>query len=291
MLYWITQHFASRISGLHVFSYLTFRAILAMGSALGLSLLVGPAMIARLSRYQIGQVVRTDGPQTHLPKAGTPTMGGALILVVTLVTTLLWAEPANRLVWTVLGVTFAFGLIGFYDDYLKLVVRNPRGLVARWKYFWQSVAGVATAATLYYTATEPAETALYLPFVKSFAVPLSAFGFITLAYLMIVGMSNAVNLTDGLDGLAIMPAALVTAALGIFAYASGNAVFAHYLQIPEIRGAGELLIFCASLAVRDSGSSGSTPTRPRCSWATSGRWPSGLRLACSPSSCARSWWR
>ncbi len=248
MLYWITQQFAGRISGLHVFSYLTFRAILAMATALGLSLFLGPSMISRLSRYQIGQVVRSDGPQTHLAKGGTPTMGGALILVVTLVTTLLWAEPASRLVWMVLGVTFAFGLIGFYDDYLKLVVRNPRGLVARWKYFWQSVAGLATAATLYYTAQEPSETALYLPFVKNFAVPLSAFGFITLAYLMIVGMSNAVNLTDGLDGLAIMPAALVTSALGIFAYASGNAVFAHYLQIPEIRGAGELLIFCASLS-------------------------------------------
>ncbi len=248
MLYWLTQQFAGRVSGLHVFSYLTFRAILAMATALGLSLLLGPGLIERLTRGQIGQVVRTDGPKTHLSKGGTPTMGGTLILVVTLVTTLLWAEPANRLVWTVIAVTFAFGLIGFYDDYLKLVVRNPRGLVARWKYFWQSVAGLATAATLYYTAQEPAETALYLPFVKNFAVPLSAAGFIGLAYLMIVGMSNAVNLTDGLDGLAIMPAALVTSALGIFAYASGNAVFAHYLQIPEIRGAGELLIFCASLS-------------------------------------------
>jgi phospho-N-acetylmuramoyl-pentapeptide-transferase len=248
VLYWLTQQFAGRISGLHVFSYLTFRAILAMATALGLSLLLGPWLIARLTRGQIGQVVRSDGPQTHLAKGGTPTMGGALILVVTLITTLLWAEPASRLVWMVLGVTFAFGLIGFYDDYLKLVVRNPRGLVARWKYFWQSVAGLATATVLFYTAQEPAETALYLPFVKNFAVPLSAFGFITLAYLMIVGMSNAVNLTDGLDGLAIMPAALVISALGIFAYASGNAVFAHYLQIPEIRGAGELLIFCASLS-------------------------------------------
>jgi phospho-N-acetylmuramoyl-pentapeptide-transferase len=248
VLYWLTQQFAGHISGLHVFAYLTFRAILAMATALGLSLLLGPRVIERLTRGQIGQVVRSDGPQTHLAKGGTPTMGGALILVVTFVTTVLWAEPASRLVWTVLGVTFAFGFIGFYDDYLKLVVRNPRGLVARWKYFWQSVAGLATAATLYYTAQEPAETALYLPFVKNFAVPLSAFGFISLAYLMIVGMSNAVNLTDGLDGLAIMPAALVTSALGIFAYASGNAVFAHYLQIPEIRGAGELLIFCASLS-------------------------------------------
>ena len=145
-------------------------------------------------------------------------------------------------------MTFAFGFIGFYDDYLKLVVKNPKGLAARWKYLWQSLAGIATAATLYYTATEPAQTTFFLPFFKTFHEPLTAFGFITFAYLMIVGMSNAVNLTDGLDGLAIMPAALVISALGIFAYASGNAVFAHYLQIPEIRGAGELSIFCASLA-------------------------------------------
>jgi phospho-N-acetylmuramoyl-pentapeptide-transferase len=247
MLYWITQQLAGRIIGLHVFSYLTFRAILATASALGLSLLIGPAMIARLSRYQIGQVVRDDGPASHLPKAGTPTMGGALILTTTLVSTMLWAELSNRLVWMVLGVTFVFGFIGLYDDYLKLVVRNPRGLAPRWKYLWQSVAGFATAATLYYTASEPAETTLFLPFVKSFHVSLGAFGFIAIAYLMIVGMSNAVNLTDGLDGLAIMPAALVTSALGIFAYASGNVVFAHYLQIPDIRGAGELLIFCAAL--------------------------------------------
>ena len=248
MLYWITQQFVGLLGGLHVFTYLTFRAILATASALGLSLIIGPPMIAWLSQYQIGQVVRDDGPPTHLLKAGTPTMGGTLILVTTLVSTILWADLSNRLVWTVLGVTFAFGFIGFYDDYLKLVVRNPRGLVPRWKYFWQSVAGLATAATLYYTATEPAETTLFLPFIKSFHAPLNAFGFITLAYLMIVGMSNAVNLTDGLDGLAIMPAALVASALGIFAYASGNAVFAHYLQIPDIRGAGELLIFCAALA-------------------------------------------
>jgi phospho-N-acetylmuramoyl-pentapeptide-transferase len=248
VLYWLTQQFTGRISGFNVFSYLTFRAILATVSSLAISLIVGPAMISRLSRYQIGQVVRDDGPKTHLPKAGTPTMGGALILVTTLVSTLLWAELSNRLVWTVLGVTFAFGFIGFYDDYLKLVIRNPRGLVARWKYFWQSVAGLSTAATLWFTATSPAETTLFLPLFKTFAEPLSAFGFISISYLMIVGMSNAVNLTDGLDGLAIMPAALVMAALGIFAYASGNAVFAHYLQIPEIRGAGELLIFCAAMA-------------------------------------------
>ena len=248
MLFWIAQRLTGWYSGFNVFSYLTFRAILATVSALGISLLVGPRMISNLSRYQIGQVVRDDGPKTHLPKAGTPTMGGTLILVTTLVSTLLWAELSNRFVWMVLGVTFAFGLIGFYDDYLKLVVRNSKGLVPRWKYFWQSVAGLSTALTLYYTASSPAETTLFLPFVKSFAEPLSVFSYVAIGYLMIVGMSNAVNLTDGLDGLAIMPAALVAAALGIFAYASGNAVYAHYLQIPEIRGAGELLIFCAALA-------------------------------------------
>ena len=248
MLYWLTQQLTSRISGFNVFSYLTFRAILATMSSLAISLIVGPSMIAKLSRYQIGQVVRDDGPKTHLPKAGTPTMGGTLILVTTLVSTLLWAEPWSRLVWTVVGVTFAFGLIGFYDDYLKLVVRNPKGLVPRWKYFWQSIAGLTTAVTLYYTATSPAETTMFLPFIKTFHEPLTPVAYILVTYLMIVGMSNAVNLTDGLDGLAIMPAALVAAALGIFAYASGNAVFAHYLQIPEIRGAGELLIFCSALA-------------------------------------------
>jgi phospho-N-acetylmuramoyl-pentapeptide-transferase len=205
-------------------------------------------MIARLSRYSIGQVVRNDGPKSHLPKAGTPTMGGALILVATLVSTLLWADLADRFVWTVLAVTFAFGLIGLYDDYLKLVIGNSRGLAPRWKYFWQSVGGLAAAATLYYSAATPAETTLFLPFFKTFAAPLGAGSFIAIAYLMIVGMSNAVNLTDGLDGLAIMPAALVVAALGVFAYASGNAVFANYLSIPAIPHAGELLIFCAALA-------------------------------------------
>ena len=247
MLYWLTQQLTAWHSGFNVFSYLTFRAILATMSGLAIALMVGPAMIARLSRYQIGQVVREDGPKSHLPKAGTPTMGGALILVAVLVSTLLWADLSNRFVWTVLGVTFSFGLIGFYDDYLKLVVGNSRGLAPRWKYLWQSVAGLCTAAALYHTAATPAETTLFLPIFKDFAFPLGAASFILIAYLMIVGMSNAVNLTDGLDGLAIMPAALVAAALGVFAYASGNAVFASYLQIPAIPHAGELLIFCASL--------------------------------------------
>jgi phospho-N-acetylmuramoyl-pentapeptide-transferase len=248
VLYWLTQQLTTWYSGFNVFSYLTFRAILATVSALAFSLIVGPKMIAKLSRYQIGQVVRKDGPKSHLPKAGTPTMGGALILCAILFGTLLWADLRNRFVWTVLGVTFAFGLIGFYDDYLKLVVGNSRGLIARWKYFWQSVAGLAAAVALYLTALTPAETTLFLPFFKGFAEPLSWFVYIAIAYFMIVGMSNAVNLTDGLDGLAIMPAALVAAALGVFAYASGNAVFANYLSIPAIPHAGELLIFCASLA-------------------------------------------
>ena len=248
MLYWLTEKLTAYYSGFNVFSYLTFRAILATVSALGFSLVVGPKMIARLSRYQIGQVVRQDGPKTHLPKAGTPTMGGALILCAILFGTLLWADLRNRFVWTVLGVTFAFGLIGFYDDYLKLVARNSRGLIARWKYFYQSIVGLAAAVVLYITATTPAETTLFLPFVKGFAEPLSGFLYIAIAYFMIVGMSNAVNLTDGLDGLAIMPAALVAAALGVFAYASGNEKFAEYLAIPEIPRAGELIIFCSALA-------------------------------------------
>jgi len=248
VFYWLTQQLTAVYTGFNVFQYLTFRAILATASALAISLIVGPAMIRRLSRNKIGQVVRADGPKSHSPKAGTPTMGGALILVSLLISTLLWADLTNRFVWTVLGVTFAFGLIGFYDDYLKLFRGNSKGLIPRWKYSWQSLAGLCTATVLYYTAQTAPETTLFLPFVKRFAEPLSAFGFISLAYFMIVGMSNAVNLTDGLDGLAIMPAALVIAALGIFAYASGNSVYATYLSIPEIPRAGELLIFCSALA-------------------------------------------
>ena len=248
MLYLLTQHLTGLYSGFNVFSYLTLRAILACMSSLLFALLIGPWMIARLSKYQIGQVVRDDGPKSHLPKAGTPTMGGALILVALVFGTLMWANVRDRFVWTVIGVTFAFGLIGFYDDYLKLTARNTRGLIPRWKYFWQTVVGLCAAAVLYYTAQSPAETTLFLPFVKRFAEPLSAFSFITLSYLMIVGMSNAVNLTDGLDGLAIMPAVMVSAALGVFAYASGNVKFAEYLAIPAVPRAGELLVFCAALS-------------------------------------------
>src|ERR1700728_1028075 len=248
MLYWIAKLLATYHTAFHVFSYLTLRAILAVMSALSIALLVGPFMIARRSRYQIGQIVRDDGPKSHLPKAGTPTMGGALILVALLFGTLMWANVRDRFVWTVLGVTFAFGLIGFYDDYLKLAGKNSRGLIPRWKYFWQTVVGLCAAAVLYYTAQSPAETTLFLPFVKRFAEPLSAVSFIALGYLMIVGMSNAENLTDGLDGLAIMPAVMVSAALGVFAYASGNAKLGEYLAIPAVPRAGELLVFCAALS-------------------------------------------
>ncbi|MEP7312118.1 MAG: phospho-N-acetylmuramoyl-pentapeptide-transferase [Pseudomonadota bacterium] len=247
MLYWLAKQLAVHHTAFNVFSYLTLRGILAVISALLLSLLVGPKMIAKLSRYQIGQVVRSDGPKSHLPKAGTPTMGGALIIVAIGIATLLWADLSSRYIWIILGVTLAFGMIGFYDDYLKLVVGNSKGLAARWKYLLQSVAGIAAALTLYYTARVPGETTLFLPFLKDFALPLGAVGFVALAYLMIVGMSNAVNLTDGLDGLAIMPAAMVAGALGIFAYASGNAIFANYLSIPAIPGAGEVLIFCGAM--------------------------------------------
>jgi phospho-N-acetylmuramoyl-pentapeptide-transferase len=246
MLYWLAKLGAAHFTALNVFSYLTLRALLAAMSALSIALLVGPVMIARLSRYQIGQVVRDDGPKTHFAKAGTPTMGGALIIVAIVLATLLWADLRNRFVWLTLGVTLGFGLIGFYDDYLKLVVRNPRGLIPRWKYFWQTLLGLGAAVILYGMARDPTATTFFVPFFKTVGIPLGATVFIVLAYLMIVGMSNAVNLTDGLDGLAIVPAVMVAGGLGIFAYASGNAVFANYLAIPPVPGAGELLIFCAA---------------------------------------------
>jgi phospho-N-acetylmuramoyl-pentapeptide-transferase len=239
---WLSEHY----SGFHVFQYLTLRAILAALTALAISLLVGPRMIRWLAEYQVGQRVRSDGPQTHLSKAGTPTMGGALILAAIVAATLLWADLANRFVWVVLLVTIAFGLIGFWDDYLKLVVGNSRGLIARYKYFWQSFAGLGAAVVLYVTAQSPADTTLYVPFFKHFVVPLGVL-FIPLTYFVIVGSSNAVNLTDGLDGLAIMPSVLVAGALGVFAYASGNVVFSNYLGIPYLAGAGEVLVICSAI--------------------------------------------
>ncbi len=246
MLLYLTQKLTALEGAFRLFNYLTLRAILAALTALLISFLIGPWMIRRLSYNQIGQRVRDDGPKTHLPKAGTPTMGGTLILVAIGLSTLLWADLRNRFVWITLGVTLAFGLIGFWDDYLKLVIGNSRGLIARYKYFWQSVAGLCCAIALFVTAKAPAETALYVPFFKTVMVPLG-YGYILLTYFVVVGSSNAVNLTDGLDGLAIMPAVLVGGALGVFAYATGNAVFSGYLGIPFIEGTGEILVFCATL--------------------------------------------
>jgi phospho-N-acetylmuramoyl-pentapeptide-transferase len=240
---WLTQYYG----GFRVFGYLTLRAIFAALTALTIAMFVGPSMIRLLAARQIGQVVRDDGPGSHLGKKGTPTMGGALILIAVTAGTLLWADLANRFVWIALSVTLAFGLIGFYDDYLKLVVRDPRGLAARWKYLWQSLAGLATALAMWQTAATPAETSLYLPFLKNFAVPMSAVAFVVLTYFVIVGSSNAVNLTDGLDGLAIMPCVMVAGALGVFAYATGHVNFSAYLQIPYVPGAGEMMIFVATI--------------------------------------------
>ncbi|RDS85196.1 phospho-N-acetylmuramoyl-pentapeptide-transferase [Dyella psychrodurans] len=240
---WMARHFTA----LHLFSYITFRTIMAALTSLAMSLLFGPALIRKLAALKAGQVVRKDGPQTHLSKAGTPTMGGVMILFAVTIATLLWADLANRYVWLVLAVLLCFGAIGFYDDYRKLVLKDSRGLASRWKYFWQSVFGLGAAWFLFHSAILPAETALYVPVFKHVAVPLGAF-FVVVAYFMIVGFSNAVNLTDGLDGLAIMPTVLVSGALGIFAYLAGNKVFSEYLSIPAIPGAGELAIFCGALS-------------------------------------------
>ncbi len=247
MLLLLTEYLARRHSAFHVFQYLTLRGILAAMTALALALWIGPRMIALLARYQIGQHVRTDGPQSHLQKAGTPTMGGGLILVSLAFGTLLWADLSSRFIWILLCTTLSFGVIGFYDDYLKLVVGNSRGLAARYKYLSQSVVGLATALALHHWHLSVAETSLYVPFFKTVAIPMSMVLFVALTYFVVVGTSNAVNLTDGLDGLAIMPAVMVAGALGVFAYATGNIKFATYLQIPYIPGVGEVLIFSAAL--------------------------------------------
>src|SRR6204780_5206543 len=248
MLLILTEYLAKFYSGFHVFQCLTLRGILAAVTAFLLALLIGPRMISLLNHYQIGQVVRSDGPQSHLQKRGTPTMGGGLILVAMGIGTLLWADLSSRFVWVLLGTTLAFGLIGFYDDYLKLVVGNSKGLPARYKYLAQSVAALCIAFSLHAMRQSLSEISLYVPFFKAVALPMTTFGFVAYAYLVIVGTSNAVNLTDGLDGLAIMPAVMVAAALGVFAYATGNFKFATSLQIPYITGAGEVLIFCAATA-------------------------------------------
>lgn len=269
MLLALIDYLDTLIKGFGVFGYLTLRAVMATLTALLLGLLLGPWVIRKLALLKIGQAVRDDGPQTHLIKAGTPTMGGALILLSIAVTTLLWADLSNRFVWIVLIVTLGLGGVGWVDDYRKVVYRDPKGLPARWKYFWQSVIGLVAALWLVFSVSAPSNAAawqlfvqwiqngfvvslppttdLIVPFFKSVAYPLGVFGFVLLSYFVIVGSSNAVNLTDGLDGLAIMPTVLVAGALGVFAYVAGNAVFSKYLLLPFIPGAGELTVFCAAL--------------------------------------------
>ncbi|HZP85968.1 MAG TPA: phospho-N-acetylmuramoyl-pentapeptide-transferase [Burkholderiales bacterium] len=248
MLLWLTQWIAQDIRAFNVFGYITLRAVLATLTALVISFIVGPSVIRKLAAYKIGQAVRDDGPKSHLTKAGTPTMGGALILVSIAITTLLWADLSNRYVWVVLIVILGFGVIGWVDDYRKVVHRNPKGLSARGKFLYQSLIGLAAALYLAATASVPEQTELIVPFFKQVAYPLGMVGFVIVTYFVIVGASNAVNLTDGLDGLAILPTVMVGSALGVFAYVAGNAVFSRYLGFPHIPGAGELTVVCAAMA-------------------------------------------
>ena len=248
MLLALAQYFSHDVRALNVFNYLTLRAVLASLTALVISFAIGPTMIRKLTAYKIGQSVRDDGPQTHLIKAGTPTMGGALSLVAIAITTLLWADLTNHYVWIVLLTTLGFGAVGWVDDYRKVVHRNPKGLSAKAKYFWQSVVAIIAGIYLAYSAKLPVQTELIVPFFKTVAIPLGALGFVILTYFVVVGSSNAVNLTDGLDGLAIMPTVMISSALAAFAYVAGNTVFARYLGVPYIPGAGELSVFCAALA-------------------------------------------
>jgi phospho-N-acetylmuramoyl-pentapeptide-transferase len=246
MLLWLADYLSQFYSPFSVVKYLTLRGIFSVITALVICWVLGPRVIRLLNSLQMGQAIRSDGPQSHLSKAGTPTMGGALILLAIFISTLLWANLENQYVWVVLGVTFSFGLIGWVDDYRKVVQKNPRGLPAKWKYFWQSLFGLAAALYLFYTASSTEELALIVPFFKNVAINLGPL-YILFTYFVIVGTSNAVNLTDGLDGLAILPTVLVGGALGVMAYLTGNYQFATYLHIPFISGAGELLIFTGAL--------------------------------------------
>jgi phospho-N-acetylmuramoyl-pentapeptide-transferase len=247
MLYALSEHLRHYVSGFNLFGYLTFRAILGVLTALLFCFLTGPWIIRRLQILKFGQVIRSDGPQSHLKKTGTPTMGGAMILGAIVIATLLWSDLSNRFVWFALFVTVSFGAVGFADDWLKIVHKNPKGLPPKKKYFWLSLAGLATSTGIYFTATTPLETTLIAPLVKEIALQLG-WAFIPWSYLVIVGSSNAVNLTDGLDGLAIMPTVLVASALAVFAYCTGNVKIATYLGIPYIAGVGEITIFCTAIA-------------------------------------------
>jgi len=246
MLVYLAEHLAGIYSAFNVFQYVTLRIILAVLTALLISFVVGPFMIRRLSFHRIGQSIRDDGPQSHSIKAGTPTMGGALILVGVTAATLLWANLSNRYVWTVLVVTLLFGAVGWIDDYKKLVLGDSRGLPARVKYMWQSLIGIGAAYLLFVAGQGSAEIQLIVPFFKNVAIDLG-WWFVPLTYFVIVGSSNAVNLTDGLDGLAIMPTVMVAAALAVFAYVTGHANFSTYLGFPYIPGVEELAVFCGAL--------------------------------------------
>jgi len=246
MLLLLAEYLSQFYTGFGVFRYITLRGIMGILTALGLSLFLGPWLITRLKEKQIGQAIRSDGPQSHLSKAGTPTMGGALILLSIAISTLLWSDLTSRYVWVTLIVTLIFGAVGWVDDWRKVIEKNPRGLPARWKYFWQSIGGLGAAIVLYMTSQSPVETQLILPFFKDIAIDMGIF-FIVFTYFVIVGSSNAVNLTDGLDGLAIMPTVMVAAALAVFAYLSGHVQFANYLHIPYVAGSGELIIFCGAI--------------------------------------------
>ncbi len=247
MLLELAQWLSKDLRVFNVFNYITLRTVLAAMTALVISFLFGPAVIRWLAEKKIGQAVRDDGPQSHLAKTGTPTMGGALILIAIGVTTLLWGDLGNRYVWVVLLVTLGFGAVGWVDDWRKVVHRNPKGLASRWKYFWTSAIALAAALYLAVTASLPAQTELIVPFFKTVAYPLGIVGFVILTYFVIVGSSHSVNLTDGLDGLAIMPTVMVAGALAIFAYVAGHAGFSKYLGLPYIPGAGELAVFLGAL--------------------------------------------
>ena len=270
MLLWLAQYFQQDFGFLRVFNFITFRAVFATITAVLIGLFAGPAVIRKLVELKVGQAVRLDGPQTHLKKHGTPTMGGVLILLAIAISTLLWCDLSNRLIWPVLVVTLGFGAIGWADDYRKVVYQDPEGMRSGEKYFWMSLIGIFAAFYLAFSVSAatpakvwdlffawvqsgfamnlPPKADLIVPFFKTISYPLGVWGFIALTYCVIVGSSNAVNITDGLDGLAIMPTVMVGSALGLFAYLTGSAKFSEYLFIPHIQGAGELLIFCGAMA-------------------------------------------